>query len=114
MRLYTLVQGDGERELAEDEVRAAGRELRQAEDDLAKALQDARGSRLPAKLTVEEARVAPLEERRHWLSLLYRCVIVRKGVGYREPVVDRSRVVGFDDAPFDGTTLRGWVAGQRH
>jgi hypothetical protein len=114
MGLYALVGSDSERELAADQVRAAGRELRDAEEELQEALQAARGSRLPVRLTVEEAREAPLEERRHWLSLIYRCVIVRKGVGYREPVTSRARVVGFDDAPFDGTALRGWVAGQRN
>jgi hypothetical protein len=114
MGLYALVESDSERELVADQVKAAGRELRDAEDELQEALQAARGSRLPVRLTVQEAREAPLEERRHWLSLLYRCVIVRKGVGYREPVVARARIVGFDDAPFDGTTLRGWVAGQRN
>jgi DNA invertase Pin-like site-specific DNA recombinase len=114
MGLYALVESNSERELAAEQVKAAGKELRDAEEELQDALQAARGSRLPARLTVQEAREAPLEERRHWLSLLYRCVVVRKGVGYRESVVDRARVVGFDDAPFDGTMLRGWVAGQRN
>jgi hypothetical protein len=112
MSLYTLVASDSERELAAEQVKAAGRELQDAEAELAEAQARARGSRLPTRLTLDEAREAPLSERRHWLSLAYAAVAVRKARGWREPVADRARIILADDAPGNGTALRGFVAAQ--
>ncbi|HEX6697037.1 MAG TPA: recombinase family protein [Solirubrobacteraceae bacterium] len=109
MKLFTLTTTDSEEREAEAQVRAAGVELRDAEDALAQATAQARGSRLPARLTIEEAREAPIPERRHWLSLVYAGVTVRQRQGWREPVADRSVVVPVDGAPRDRTGLRGFV-----
>jgi hypothetical protein len=112
MSLYTLVTSESERQLAEEQVRSAGRELQEAETGLAESKAQARRSRLPEDLTAGEARGYPIPDRRHWLSSVFAAVAVRKARGWREPVVDRARILSADDAPGNGTALRGWVAAQ--
>ena len=94
------------------ELKDAKAALRDAESELAEAKAAARGGRLPARLTVEEARKAPVSEQRHWLSLVYAAVAVRKARVWREPVADRALLFDRDAAPSDGTGLRGFVTAQ--
>ena len=75
-------------------VTSTGVEVRDAETAQAEAQAQARKSRLPAGLTVEKARTFPVPDRRHWLSLVYGAVVVRRGRGWREPVGDRITVIG--------------------
>jgi DNA invertase Pin-like site-specific DNA recombinase len=108
--LFTMAETPREEREADAELKAAKAQLRDAETEEAEARAAARGSRLPARLTVEEARNAPIPDRRHWLSLVYAAVIVRKARVWRERVADRFAVVAADEAPGDGTRLRGLVA----
>jgi hypothetical protein len=85
--------------------------LRDAEDELAQARMQARSADLPPMLSADVFDSAPLPERRHWISLVFRCVVVRRGVGYREPVADRARILLVDDAPADSTHLIPYIVG---
>jgi DNA invertase Pin-like site-specific DNA recombinase len=100
-----------ELEVAEETITEARAVLAQAEQAYTKALATARGAELPA-LAAETAGDAPVSERRHWLSLVYRCVTVRSARAWREPAAERVRVVRVDDAPADSTSLIRWVASQ--
>lgn len=111
-KLFLLADTAGDEQEAEREVKAAQAEQRAAETELAEAKNQARGGRLPAGLTAEKARTFPVPDQRHWLSLVYGAIVVRKGRGWREPVVDRSVVLGRDEVPGDAVALRGFVAGQ--
>jgi DNA invertase Pin-like site-specific DNA recombinase len=109
MELYTLVESESGRGQAAEQVKAADREVAAAERGLGEARNRVRRSRLPGNLTAEEARAFPIPDRRHWLSSVYAAVVVRKARVWREPVADRQRVVPIDDAPGNGTALRGFV-----
>jgi site-specific DNA recombinase len=94
-----------EQKLAErqvDEDRAA---LRDAEAERATAKMRARSADLPPELTEELFDKSPLPEQRHWISKVFRCVVVRRAIGWREPAADRARILLVDDAPADSTRL---------
>lgn len=98
--------------VVKEKAKAAERALARAEDDLAQAEARARAGRLPAKLTAEafaKARTEDVAEARHWISLVYRCVVVRRSASWREPVGGRIRIVPESEAPADSTSLIGWV-----
>jgi DNA invertase Pin-like site-specific DNA recombinase len=111
-KLFTLTETASEEAEAAQEVKLAQAEQRDAEVALQEAKAQARGSRLPATLTVKEARDAPVPEQRHWLSLVYGAVVVRRARGWREPVKDRSVILGRDEVPGGAVALRGFVTGQ--
>jgi DNA invertase Pin-like site-specific DNA recombinase len=94
------------------QVKATGAEVRDAEAELAEAKAQARGNRLPVDLGLQDARRAPISERRHWLSLVNGAVVVRSARVWREPVADRSVILARDAVPTDSVSLRGFVAGQ--
>ena len=70
----------------------------------------ARGVDLPPLLDSDLFDQAPVAERRLWLSLVYRCVVVRGQRRWREPAADRARLVLVDEAPADSARLIDWVA----
>lgn len=111
-KLFLIAESERDQQDAEREVRAAQTERSDAEVALVEAKAAARGSRLPARLTVEAAREAPVVERNHWLGIVYGAVVVRKARRWREPVADRIVVLGRDAVPVDPTALRGFVVGQ--
>jgi hypothetical protein len=101
-----------EADVVDEQIAGARTGLRQAESDLQEARMRARGAELPPELTealFDEAAAGDVAEARHWLSLVYRCVVVRAARRWREPACDRARVVGVDDAPADSTRLIAWV-----
>jgi site-specific DNA recombinase len=99
-----------ERRLAEkqlDEDRVA---LRDAEAELAQARMHARGADLPAHLDSDLFRSSPIAEQRHWISTMFRCVVVRSARVWREDAAGRARIVLADDAPAESTRLIPYVA----
>jgi DNA invertase Pin-like site-specific DNA recombinase len=112
MKLFTLTTTASEEAEAEAQVKATGAEVRDAEAELAEAKAQARGNRLPVDLGLQDARRAPISERRHWLSLVNGAVVVRSARVWREPVADRSVILARDAVPTDSVSLRGFVAGQ--
>lgn len=114
MRLVVLAVTDSQREQAEQMVREVGIELARAESDLLQAQMRARGADLPPELDVDTAERAPVQEQRHWLSLVYACVVVRRATRRLEPVADRvgpRGIVSMTDAPFRSGALRDYVRG---
>jgi DNA invertase Pin-like site-specific DNA recombinase len=103
-----------ELELADEQIAAARASLRQAEQALVEARMSARGAELPTELDADlfaKATRDDVAEARHWLSLVYRCVVVRPARVWREPAADRARIVHVDDAPADSTRLIAFVVG---
>jgi site-specific DNA recombinase len=87
----------------------AEQELVAAEGELAAAEAEAHAADLPDRLTIEEARKAPVADRRHWLAIVFAAVVVRKARVWREPAADRARIVDRVDG-ISPTVLRGIAA----
>jgi DNA invertase Pin-like site-specific DNA recombinase len=99
-----------ELEIAEEEEALARANLRRLEQELVEAKATARGAALPPELDEERFDSAPVPDQRHWLSSVYRCVVVRKALRWREPAAERARLVSVDEAPADSTPLIAWVS----
>lgn len=113
LELIVRAQSDTEREILNAQADVDRAELREAEAELKQAQNRARGAAdLPPELTVELFRDAPLPQQRHWLSLVYRAIVIRRAAPgtWREPVADRARLVTIDEAPADSTRLISHVA----
>jgi DNA invertase Pin-like site-specific DNA recombinase len=108
-KLFLLAETPSEEAAAEREVKDAQRAERDADDELAEANAQARGGRLPARLTTELAFHAPVSEQRHWLSLVYGAIAVRKARVWREPAEARAQVFARDEVPTDLTALRNFI-----
>jgi DNA invertase Pin-like site-specific DNA recombinase len=81
--------------------RRALAELQAAEATLGAARSHAVGADLPdGDLSVVWAN-ATVPQRRDLLERVYGVVVVRRGIGYREPVIRRARVIGRPDTPAD-------------
>lgn len=100
-----------ERAIVEKLVEEAKAEHRTAKRLLAEAKAAARGTSLPADLDVIAWDEASIQDRRHWLSLVYACVVVRKAATRGEVVEERARLLTRDEAPDNATALRTFVAG---
>lgn len=99
-----------EREIADDQIEADRAALREAEARLRSTRADVRGAiDLPAWLDQAAWDSADVQERRHWLSLVYACVVVRKAIRWREPAKDRATLIPADDAPRESTHLIGYI-----
>ena len=73
----------------------------------------ARGFDLPPQLDANTFDGEPVAERRLWISTVIACMVVRRGEGWREPVVNRARIIARDDAPTNSTRLIPFAAGFR-
>lgn len=112
LELIVRAQSATEREILDSQADVDRAELREAEIELSQAQMRARGADLPPDLTIELFRDAPLPQQRHWLSLVYRAIVVRRAAPgtWRAPVADRTRLVTIDEAPADSTRLISHVA----
>ncbi len=100
-----------ERRVFDANVHSARAALGAAGERLAQARSAAVGVTLPADLTADGFYSMPVPERRRLLGLAYACVVVRSGRALNEPVPDRARLIGRDEAPIDSTGLIAYVAG---
>jgi DNA invertase Pin-like site-specific DNA recombinase len=86
------------KEILDAEVEDAKEELRQAKSRLRAIENELSGAELPDELDPDVFRKAPVAEKRHWLSLVFAAVVVRRAVGWREPVAARSELLTAPDA----------------
>jgi DNA invertase Pin-like site-specific DNA recombinase len=104
---------DTEIKLADGQLEEDRRALRAAEDHFRQAQMSARGVDLPPQLDADTYDGEPIPEQRRWLSTVLACIVVRRAEPIRQPIPERVRLVGRDDAPTDSTRLIPFAASLR-
>lgn len=89
-----------------NDVKAASVRARQAESELHRVRAAARGNDLLGPLTIKMFNDAPADERRYYMSLVYRAVVCRQGDGWREAVSKRYTILtSMGEGPSNGMPL---------
>jgi DNA invertase Pin-like site-specific DNA recombinase len=116
MRMRGLLGEDAsetEIKLADEQLAEDRTALRDAEEELHRSQMAVRGVDLPPQLDADAFDAAPVAEKRRWLAAVLACVVVRRADPYGQPVGERVRIVGRDDAPTDSTRLIPFAASLR-
>ena len=88
------------------DIRAASERATAAEGELHRVRATNRGHELLGELTIRTFAEAPAEERRRYMSLMYRAVVCRPAARWREPVTDRYVILRtVSQAPTYGVPL---------
>jgi len=91
--------------LVGQEIDSARADLRAAELRVSKERNAVRGADLPHEFGRELWAEAGVKDRRQWLSVAMRAVVVRRSASYREPVADRCVVISAAESPADTSVI---------
>jgi DNA invertase Pin-like site-specific DNA recombinase len=90
----------------DNDIRAASARVSAADGALYDVRATIRGNDVLGKLTIAIFNDAPADERRHFLSLMYRAIVCRPADGWREPVSKRYRILrAVSEGPVNGMPL---------